>query len=58
MLFAGILVAIIILFAFWLNPPTDYSNIEIPLLQLPVIELPSSDKVLTKITETILQSLR
>jgi hypothetical protein len=58
MLLAGILVALIILFTFWLNPLAQYSNVEVPLLPLPNFELPTTEKILVQIVETFHQSLR
>jgi hypothetical protein len=58
MLVVGVLVAIIILFTFWLNPITEYGNIEVPLLPLPAFELPSTEKILMQIVETFHKSVR
>jgi hypothetical protein len=58
MLLAGVVVAIIILFTLWLNPLAEYAKIEVPLLPLPTIEIPSAEKILMQIAEAFHHSVR
>jgi hypothetical protein len=57
-LLAGILVAVIIMFTVWLSPLAEYTKIEVPLLPLPAIEIPSTEKILMQIVETFHYSVR